>query len=112
MNQAVKINALVKDFHGVVAVNGLDLSVPEGSIYGFLGPNGAGKTTTLKMIAGMTEPTSGDIEIMGEKVTFGNHQHRDMIGYLPDVPGFYDWMTAREFLTFVGGLFYIPKDFL
>jgi ABC-2 type transport system ATP-binding protein len=112
MNQAVKINGLVKDFHGVLAVNGLDLSVPEGSIYGFLGPNGAGKTTTLKMIAGMTEPTSGDIEIMGEKVTFGNHQHRDMIGYLPDVPGFYDWMTAREFLTFVGGLYHIPKDVL
>ena len=112
MNQAVKIKGLVKDFHGVLAVNGLDLSVPEGSIYGFLGPNGAGKTTTLKMIAGMTEPTSGEIEIMGEKVTFGNHQHRDMIGYLPDVPGFYDWMTAREFLTFVGGLYHIPRDVL
>lgn len=112
MNQAVKISGLVKDFHGFLAVNHLDLSVPEGSIYGFLGPNGAGKTTTLKMIAGMTEPTDGTIEIMGEKVVFGDHRHREMIGYLPDVPGFYDWMTAKEFLLFTGGLYNIPKPVL
>lgn len=112
MEIAVKISGLVKDYNGLHAVNHLDLSVPKGSIYGFLGPNGAGKTTTLKMIVGMTEPTSGEIEIMGKKVTFGSSYGRDIIGYLPDVPGFYDWMTAKEFLIFSGELFSIPKKTL
>ena len=112
METAVKISGLVKDYNGLHAVDHLDLSVPKGSIYGFLGPNGAGKTTTLKMIVGMTEPTSGEIEIMGKKVTFGSSYGRDIIGYLPDVPGFYDWMTAKEFLIFSGELFSIPKKIL
>lgn len=112
MKTAVKIRGLVKDYQGLLAVDHLDLSVPEGSIYGFLGPNGAGKTTTLKMIAGMTEPTSGDIEIMGKKVEFGKSHNREVIGYLPDVPGFYDWMTPKEFLYFCGGLYDLPKHLL
>jgi len=112
METAVKISGLVKDYNGLHAVDCLDLSVPKGSIYGFLGPNGAGKTTTLKMIVGMTEPTAGEIEIMGKKVSFGSSYGRDIIGYLPDVPGFYDWMTAKEFLIFSGGLFSIPKKIL
>lgn len=112
MKTAVKIRGLVKDYQGLLAVDHLDLTVPEGSIYGFLGPNGAGKTTTLKMIVGMTEPTSGEIEIMGKPVLFGQDANRDVIGYLPDVPGFYDWMTAKEFLYFAGGLFQMPKAIL
>jgi ABC-2 type transport system ATP-binding protein len=109
MSTAVKISGLVKDYNGLLAVNHLDLSVPEGSIYGFLGPNGAGKTTTLKMIVGMTQPTAGEIEIMGKKVRFGSNEHRDVIGYLPDVPGFYDWMTPEDFLHFTGGLYGMDK---
>jgi ABC-2 type transport system ATP-binding protein len=109
MSIAVKISGLVKNYNGLMAVNHLDLSVPEGSIYGFLGPNGAGKTTTLKMIIGMTEPTAGEIQIMGKKVTFGSNDYRDVIGYLPDVPGFYDWMTPVEFLHFAGGLYNMDK---
>ena len=62
------------------------------------------------MIIGMTDPTDGEIEIMGKKVEFGNNDYRDVIGFLPDVPGFYDWMTAREFLLFSGGLYDIPKE--
>ena len=109
MSIAVKISGLVKNYNGLMAVNHLDLSVPEGSIYGFLGPNGAGKTTTLKMIIGMTEPTAGEIQIMGKKVTFGSNDYREVIGYLPDVPGFYDWMTPVEFLHFAGGLYNMDK---
>ncbi len=112
MTEAVKIRGLVKNYNGLVAVNNLDLTVPEGSVYGFLGPNGAGKTTTLKMIAGMTEPTSGEIEIMGKKVSFGSNQNREMIGYLPDVPGFYDWMSPVVFLNFSGSLYNIEKSVL
>lgn len=112
MKTAVTIKNLVKDYGTTRAVNQLNITVPEGSIYGFLGPNGAGKTTTLKMIVGMTEPTSGEIEIFGEKLTFGSSRYRDEIGYLPDVPGFYDWMTANEFLKFSGSLYQVPKDIL
>lgn len=112
MKTAVKISGLVKNFNGTHAVDHLDLSVPVGSIYGFLGPNGAGKTTTLKMIVGMTEPTSGEIEILDKKVSFGSNYGRETIGYLPDVPGFYDWMTAKEFLIFSGELFDISKKVL
>lgn len=109
---AVMAKNLIKDYKGLKAVNGLNLSVPEGSIYGFLGPNGSGKTTTLKMLTGMTQPTGGKIEIFGKEVSFGSNANRDDIGFLPDVPGFYDWMTAREFLTFCGSLFDIKKEIL
>lgn len=109
---AVMTKDLVKDFKGFKAVNNLNLSVPEGAIYGFLGPNGAGKTTTLKMLTGMTQPTSGEIEIFGKSVSFGNNLGRDDIGFLPDVPGFYEWMTAKEFLLFAGSLFKIEKTTL
>ncbi len=109
-NIAVKINQLCKTYGDTLAVDHLDLSVPEGAIYGFLGPNGAGKTTTLKMIVGMTEPTDGTIEIFGNKLTFGSDKFREDIGFLPDVPGFYDWMTAKEYLQFCGSLYHIEAD--
>jgi ABC-2 type transport system ATP-binding protein len=112
MKTVVKINNLSKRFGDFTAVNNLSLSVPEGSIYGFLGPNGAGKTTTLRMIVGLTEPTSGEVEIFGEKVEFGSSKGREIIGFLPDVPGYYDWMTAKEFLVFVGELYSIPKKMI
>lgn len=112
MTQAVSIKNLVKRYGDVIAVNQLNLEVPEGSIYGFLGPNGSGKTTTLKMLIGMTEPTSGDISIFGNKVHFGSDEFRDEIGFLPDVPGFYDWMTAKEFLEFCGSLFHMKGESL
>ncbi len=108
MNLAVKTNDLVKDFNGLKAVNHLNLRVPEGAIYGFLGPNGSGKTTTIKMLTGMTQPTSGTIEVLGEPMVFGKQKIQDNIGFLPDVPGFYDWMTAYDFLVFCGELFHIP----
>lgn len=107
---AVKTTKLVKDYHGLKAVNELDLAVPEGAIYGFLGPNGAGKTTTLKMLVGMIKPTSGTIEILGRPLDFGNQSSMKDIGFLPDVPGFYDWMTAIEFMTFCGKLFKIESE--
>lgn len=112
MKIAVTTKNLIKEFKGVKAVNGINLSVPEGSIYGFLGPNGSGKTTTLKMLTGMTQPTSGAIEIFGEPVIFGSNLRRHDIGFLPDVPGFYDWMTAKEFLMFCGSLYNINKTIL
>lgn len=112
MNAAVETFGLRKSYKGFMAVDGLDLHVPEGSIYGFLGPNGAGKTTTLKMLTGLTKPSSGTIKIYGREVIFGSNGNRTDIGFLPDVPNFYNWMTPIQFLQFTGELFSIDKKLL
>ncbi len=94
----IKTNAITKNFKTVTAVNSLSINVAEGSIYGFLGPNGAGKTTTIKMLTGFLKPDEGDFEIMGKKVDFGDTRYMKSIGFLPDVPSYYKYMTGREFL--------------
>ena len=105
MNDALKLINLTKRFpNGVTAVDNLSLTVPHGSVYGFLGRNGAGKTTTLKMITGLSNPTSGEIYIYGNKVEFGKPLSYNNIGFLPDVPEFYSFMTAREYLFLCGRL--------
>ncbi|MCX8131918.1 MAG: ABC transporter ATP-binding protein [Clostridia bacterium] len=101
---AIETYKLTKVFSGYKAVNELDLKVPMGSIYGFLGPNGAGKTTTIKMLTGLSKPESGKIKICGREVSFGSVKNREEIGYLPDVPSFYNWMYPEEFLIFSGEL--------
>ena len=112
MTAAIETGNLSKTFKNFKAVDSLNLNVPEGSIYGFLGPNGAGKTTTIKMLTGLSNPTEGSIKIYGRKVRFGSNKNRLDIGFLPDVPNFYDWMTPVEFLTFTGELFCIDKKIL
>lgn len=98
---AIELRGLTKRFGTVTALNGVDLTVPRGVIFGFLGPNGAGKTTTLRLMTGLARPTAGEVVIEG--VTVGGPQ-RPPIGYLPDTPSFYNWMTAREFLTYIARL--------
>ena len=79
--------------------------MPAGSIYGFLGPNGAGKTTTLRILAGLAHADAGVVRILGRDVAGGGADARSLIGFLPDVPAFYKWMTAPEYLRFAGSLF-------
>ena len=102
---AVELRGLTKVYGDVCALDGVDLSVPAGSVFGFLGPNGAGKTTTLRILTGLARPTAGVARVLGTEVGDATNDVRAEIGFLPDVPGFYDWMTAREFLTFAGSLF-------
>lgn len=109
MSLAVETKGLKKSYNGFMALDGLDISVPEGCIYGFLGPNGSGKTTTLKILTGMTKPTGGSVKLLGKPVVFGSGKNLKDVGFLPDVPGFYDWMTADEFLSFCGSLFSIDR---
>lgn len=109
---ALEIKGLTKKFGSFVAVDNLELNVPEGCVYGFLGPNGAGKTTTLKMITGLSDPTSGSIVIGGKEVHFGSTSGRERIGYLPDVPNFYGTMRPHEFLNFCGQLYGIEHKTL
>ena len=96
------IQDLKKNFGSKEVLCGLDLSVPEHSIYGFIGRNGAGKTTTTKAILGLLRPNSGAIYVMGEKVHFGQTATNRYIGYLPDVPDFYSYMTPFEYLNLCG----------
>src|SRR6476660_5493328 len=87
----------------VTAVDGINLEVRPGEVYGFLGPNGAGKTTTLKMLMGLIYPTSGQAWLFGRDL--GDPQTKARLGFLPESPYFYDYLTSREFLGFYGHLF-------
>lgn len=98
----LRIINLKKSFGDKEVLTGLDLSVPEHSVFGFVGKNGAGKTTTMKMILGLLKPDSGEIFISGDKVRYGQTSTNRYIGYLPDVPEFYSFMTAREYLKLCG----------
>lgn len=98
------IQNLKKNFGSKEVLCGLDLSVPEHSIFGFIGKNGAGKTTTMKAILGLLKAYSGEIYVMGEKVRFGQTRTNRYIGYLPDVPEFYFYMTPLEYLTLCGNI--------
>ncbi|MEP7222496.1 MAG: ATP-binding cassette domain-containing protein [Novosphingobium sp.] len=102
---AIEARGLVKRFDGFTAVDGVDLSVPQGAIYGVLGPNGAGKTTTLRMLLGIIEPDAGLRRVLGcERPQDVAH----MIGYLPEERGLYPAMKAYEAIAFVGALRGLP----
>lgn len=96
------ITGLKKNFGDKEVLQGLDLSVPEKSIFGFIGKNGAGKTTTMKMVLGLLKPDAGEITVAGEKVVYGQTATNRHIGYLPDVPEYYSFMTPMEYLRFCG----------
>ncbi len=98
----LRITDLHKRFGDKEVLRGLNLTVPEHSIYGFIGKNGAGKTTTMKTILGLLKADSGEIIVGGEKVVYGQTSTNQYIGYLPDVPEFYPFMTAPEYLHFCG----------
>ncbi len=98
----LSINHLAKRFGDKEVLRGIDLTVKSGSIYGFIGQNGAGKTTTMKAVLGLLSPDEGEITVCGERVVFGETKTNRYIGYLPDVPEFYSFMTAREYLRLCG----------
>ena len=113
----IEIENLTKDFEvgfwrkrAVRALDGLTLGVERGEVFGFLGPNGAGKTTTLKLLTNLIRPTSGSARILGEPVDSVAMRRR--IGYLPENPYFYDYLTGEELLTYVGTLFGIRQPAL
>lgn len=102
--EMLHIKDLKKSFGGKEVLKGLNLSVPEHSIFGFIGKNGSGKTTTMKMILGILKADDGEIMVNGERVTYGQTATNRHIGYLPDVPEFYSFMTAKEYLRFCGDI--------
>ena len=98
---AIEARGLVKRFDGTLAVDGVDISVPQGAIYGILGPNGAGKTTTLRMLLGIIDPDEGVRRVLGHEKP---HDIGRLIGYLPEERGLYPSMKAIEAIAFMGAL--------
>jgi ABC-2 type transport system ATP-binding protein len=101
----IKLTNVTKRYGSFTAVNGIDLEVPKGELFGFLGPNGAGKTTTLRMIAGILRPTSGSIHIGGIDLIKNPIVAKNRLGFVPDRPFIYEKLTGSEFLRFVAGLY-------
>ena len=104
-NLAIEVRGLVKRFNGTTAVDGVDLRVPTGSVYGILGPNGAGKTTSLRMILGIIDPDAGTRRVLGSTRP---HDMAHAIGYLPEERGLYPSMKAFEAIAFLGALRGVP----
>ncbi len=102
------IHELVKRYGGFTAVDGLNLEVPDGSIFGFVGPNGAGKTTTMKIMAGLLQATSGEVLMDGENLIANPRLLHRKMGYMPDFFGVYDNLKVSEYMDFYAGTYHIP----
>lgn len=110
MMALLELEQITKSFHGQKVLQDLTFSVAEGSIYGFVGRNGAGKTTTMKLITGLLKQDAGEIRVNQNLVTYGQNQTNQFIGYLPDVPAFYDYLTAKEYLNLCGEIAGLKRE--
>ena len=106
----IKLIDLTKRYKQVLAVDGLNLHVEPGEIYGFLGPNGAGKTTTIKMLAGTLQATSGSVIINGHDISREPEEAKRIVGFIPDRPFLYEKLTGLEFLQFMAGLYGVNSN--
>src|SRR5216117_3069544 len=101
LDLAVQTHGLTRDFGSFRAVDGIDLVVPAGSLYGFLGPNGAGKSTTIKCLTGLLRPTAGSILILGVDPLVDPVSVKRRIGVVPEDLALFDRLTAQETLAFI-----------
>jgi len=106
---AIEIQDLRKLYGPKAAVDGLTLTVPRGSFFGFLGPNGAGKSTTIRMLTGLIPPTSGSIQLFGMALTEHECEIKRRIGLVPDESLLFDRLTGVEFLEFVGRMYGLER---
>lgn len=98
----LEVKEIHKSFGSKKVLDGVSFSVPENCVFGFIGRNGAGKTTTMRAVLGLLETDGGEIDVCGQRVSYGNTPTNGCIGYLPDVPEFYGYMNAREYLALCG----------
>ncbi len=107
---AVELKGVVKHYNGITAVDNVDLTIHTGEIFGLLGPNGSGKSTTLKMLIGLVQPDSGSVNVMGIDVQKDPVAIKQQIGYVPESPRLYEFLTGIEYLDFVGDIYGIPTE--
>ncbi|MDT8340038.1 MAG: ABC transporter ATP-binding protein [Longimicrobiales bacterium] len=100
----LRLRGVHKRYGAFEAVRGIDLEVYPGEVFGFLGPNGAGKTTTIRMVAGVLEPSAGEVRLGGFDLGREPERAKALLGYIPDRPYLYEKLSGREFLRFVAGL--------
>ncbi|TWG92454.1 ABC-2 type transport system ATP-binding protein [Mesorhizobium sp. J18] len=104
MSVVIETKGLVKRYRGHVAVNGVDLTIERGEVFGLLGPNGSGKTTTILLLLGLTEPSGGTVSVLGLNPLRDPLSVKQRVAFLPDQVGFYDQLTARENLVYTARL--------
>ena len=112
MVPAIRTERLSRQFGGKTAVDQVHLEVMPGTFYGFLGPNGAGKSTTIKMLTGLLQPSSGSIEVLGRNMLDETQslEVKRSIGVIPENLALFDYLTAMEYLTFVGRIHGLDRD--
>src|SRR5512147_2676939 len=105
----IQLTDVTKSYNNINVVDHLNLQIHPGEIIGIIGHNGAGKSTTLKMIAGLIEPTSGEVRVMGSNMQKGDVRVKQQIGYLPEESPLYEAMTAQQYLLFFSELYRMPR---
>ena len=107
---AIQVHALSKRFGDVVAVDGVDLEIPAGQIYGFLGPNGSGKTTIIRMLCGLLTPSGGDVRVLGLEIPAQAETLRRKIGYMTQKFSLYDDLTVQENMQFMARIYGLSRN--
>ena len=107
---AVELRNVAKHYNEIVAVNNVDLTISPGEIFGLLGPNGSGKSTVLKMLLGLVQPDAGDVRVLGIDVKEDPVSVKKLVGYAPESPHLYEFLTGIEFLDFVGDIYGMPTE--
>ena len=107
---AVELKNVVKRYNEIVAVNNVDLTMNQGEIFGLLGPNGSGKSTLLKMLLGLVQPDEGSVKVLGLSVKEDPVGVKKLVGYAPESPHLYEFLTGVEFLDFIGDIYGMPTE--
>lgn len=110
MTSAVELKKVIKRYNEIIAVNDLDLEITQGEIFGLLGPNGSGKSTTLKMLLGLVQPDEGSIQVLGIDARKDTVAVKRLVGYAPESPKLYEFLTGIEFLDFIGDIYDMPAE--
>jgi len=105
---AVELKDVTKRYNEIVAVSNLNLSISTGEIFGLLGPNGSGKSTTLKMLMGLIQPTAGSVTVLGLDVQKQPVEVKALVGYVPESPNIYEFLTGIEYLDFITDIYSVP----
>ncbi len=106
----IELRSVIKNYSNTIALNGIDLQVNPGEIYGILGPNGSGKTTMLKLIAAIIRPSSGNITVSGHDTIEETNYVKEITGYVPESPSLYESMTISEYLSFISSIRKVPEE--